>query len=177
MVRRSLMCSQRPSSSCASKVRAPGCAGSAFGHSAADAPARGRPRSRSRRRCRGSTTSSGSLCRRWKCELQSTRRFSASHSTKASGMVSIASRSRRSASTVRSTRLFCSVMSTAMPIRCRPRHRPVAAPARSAPAARSSGRSACRMRKVVVDRSASWRRRHRVGELDTGRCRRDARAR
>ena len=35
-------------------------------------------------------------------------------------MVSIASRSRRSASTVFSARLFCSVMSTAMPIRCRP---------------------------------------------------------
>ena len=66
------------------------------------------------------TAESGSLCSRWKCELHSTRRFSASHSTKASGMVSIASRSRRSASTVRSARLFCSVMSTAMPIRCSP---------------------------------------------------------
>ncbi|MET4792264.1 hypothetical protein ABIF64_004442 [Bradyrhizobium japonicum] len=64
------------------------------------------------------TALSGSLCRRWKCELQSTRRSLASHSTKASGMVSMASRRRRSASTVRSARLFCSVMSTAMPIRC-----------------------------------------------------------
>ena len=35
-------------------------------------------------------------------------------------MVSTASRRRISAATVRSTRLFCSVMSTAMPIRCSP---------------------------------------------------------
>ena len=45
------------------------------------------------------TAEFGSRCRRWKCELQSTRRFSASHSTNASGIVSIASRSRKSAST------------------------------------------------------------------------------
>ena len=64
--------------------------------------------------------SSGRLCSSWKFELHSTRRFCASHSTKASGMVSMASRRRRSASTVRSTRVFCSVMSTAMPIRCGP---------------------------------------------------------
>ena len=64
--------------------------------------------------------SSGRLCSSWKFELHSTRRLSASHSTKASGMVSMASRRRMSAATVRSTRVFCSVMSTAMPIRCRP---------------------------------------------------------
>ena len=64
--------------------------------------------------------SSGRSCSSWKFELHSTSRLSASHSTKASGMVSMASRSRMSAATVFSTRFFCSVMSTAMPIRCRP---------------------------------------------------------
>ena len=93
------------------------------------------------------TAESGSLCRRWKCELQSTRRSLASHSTKASGMVSIASRSLTSASTVFSARLFCSVMSTAMPIRCRPAS---AAPWLSSQRTRSQIQwpSVCCMRKV-----------------------------
>ena len=64
--------------------------------------------------------SSGRSCSSWKLELHSTSRLSASHSTKASGMVSMASRRRMSAATVFSTRFFCSVMSTAMPIRCGP---------------------------------------------------------
>ena len=96
------------------------------------------------------TAESGSLCRRWKCELHSTSRSPASHSTKASGMVSIASRSRRSASTVFSARLFCSVMSTAMPIRCRPAS---PAPWLSSQRTRSQIQwpSVCCMRKRLVD--------------------------
>ena len=64
--------------------------------------------------------SSGRLCSSWKFELHSTSRFCASHTTKASGIVSMASRSRRSASAVFSTSVFCSVTSTAIPIRCGP---------------------------------------------------------
>ena len=105
------------------------------------------------------TAESGSLCSRWKCELQSTSRSPASHSTKASGMVSIASRSRRSASTVFSARLFCSVMSTAMPIRCRPAS---AAPWLSSQRTRSQIQwpSVCCMRKVwsmrLIFAEISW---------------------
>ncbi len=66
------------------------------------------------------TASSGRRCSSWKFELQSTRRLSASHKTKASGMVSMASRSRRSAAVVFSTRFFCSDTSTAMPMRWSP---------------------------------------------------------
>ncbi len=44
-------------------------------------------------------------------------RFSASHSTKASELASMASRSRMSAVALASCWCFCSVMSTAMPTR------------------------------------------------------------
>ena len=83
-------------------------------------PACCRPRSRSHRRCRGSRRSPAACAGAGNASCRAPGGRSASHSTKASGMVSIASRSRRSASTVFSARLFCSVMSTAMPIRCRP---------------------------------------------------------
>ena len=78
------MCSQRPSSSCASKVRAPGC---------------GVPRSTSLVRTIGLLPGRddalvgrarrhrlvGQVVQLWKLELHSTSRLSASHSTKASG--------------------------------------------------------------------------------------------
>ena len=97
LVRRSLICSQRPSSSCASKVRAPGIGAPLAGQLAAhDRLAAGRRRS-PRRASRGCTASSGRPCRLWNFELHSTSRLSASHSTKASEIVSIASRRRMSA--------------------------------------------------------------------------------
>ena len=54
----------------------------------------------------------------WYFELHITRRLSASQSTKASEIVSMASRRRMSAVFERSTSRICSVTSTAMPIRC-----------------------------------------------------------
>ena len=77
-----------------------------------------RPRRCPRRACPGATASSGRSCRLWNLELQSTSRLSASHSTKASEIASIASRSRISAVALSSASGFCSVMSTAMPMRC-----------------------------------------------------------
>ncbi len=61
--------------------------------------------------------SSGSSCRDWNLELQSTSRFLLSHSTKASEMLSMASRRRMSAVTVRSAMCCVSVTSMAMPMR------------------------------------------------------------
>ena len=91
------------------------------------------------------------------CELHRTRRLSASHRTNASETVSTASRSRKSAAVVRSTR--CLLLRD-FRLRCRsdavPFH-PPNAPIRSAPAARASGRphAACGKR----DRSIALRRR------------------
>ena len=64
------------------------------------------------------TASSVRPCRLWNLELHSTSRLSASHTTKASEIASIASLSRISAVALSSASRFCSVMSTAMPIRC-----------------------------------------------------------